>query len=102
MQWDTLAVAETRPAMKGGMPFWGIFPVFFVPAILTVITFKIYLLLLIPVLWMAVKLLYLGNHNRPFEWFIWVSSGAVFADWKVWGGISDDPHTATTEWDGLS
>ena len=101
MQWDKLAVAQTRPAMSGGVPFWAVFPVFFLPGILTVITFKVYIYLpMIPVLWVLVKLAYLGNHNRPFEWLIWLTSGAFLADWDDWGGMSDNPKTQS-ERDGI-
>jgi hypothetical protein len=50
-----------------------------------------------------VKLLYIGNHNRPLEWFLWFYSGAFFANWdNDFDGISDDPLGADTPWDGLA
>lgn len=103
-QWDKLAVAQTRPAMKGGVPFWAVIPIFFVPGILTVVTMEYFVFMpMIPVAWFVVKLLYIGNHNRPLEWFLWFYSGAFFANWdNDFDGISDDPLGADTPWDGLA
>lgn len=101
-QWDNLAVAQTRPAMKGGVPFWAIFPIAFGPALLVMFTFNFLCMLIAPVLWVLIRAAYAGNVNRPYEWFMAVSSGAIFADWREWGGITDDPHSSTTDQDGMS
>ena len=49
--WDPLPVADTRPAMKAGVPYWLIFPVFFGPCIVLVITGNLFWFVMIPVLW---------------------------------------------------
>ena len=92
MEWDKLPVGDTRPAMKGGVPFWLVFPIFFVPCILVLVTFRIWWLATIPFWWFGIAACYAGNPNRPFEWLMYLISGAAFASWRPWGGISVDPH----------
>lgn len=101
MVWDEVPVADTRPAMKAGIPFYALFVIFFGPGILVVLTFNVFWMTLIPVLWTVVKWAYLGNPNRPFEWLLWIVSGAAFADWREWGGVSDDPHGRRDPWGSL-
>ena len=99
--WDPLPVADTRPAMKGGVPFWLIFPIFFIPAILLVLTSNLFWFALIPALWSASRCAYGTNPNRPFEWLLWLASGAAFSDWREWGGATADPHDKPDPWSGL-
>jgi type IV secretory pathway VirB3-like protein len=99
LQWDVLPVAGTRPAMKGGVPFVWVLPIFFVPCILVLITFRWWFLLAIPALWFIVGACYVQNANRPFEWMMWLMSGAFISDWHEWGGISRDPHGTPSDKD---
>jgi type IV secretory pathway VirB3-like protein len=99
--WDPLPVADTRMAMKGGVPFFAIFPIFFAPCVLIVFTWNLLWFLLIPAIWLVFRWAYAGNPNRPFEWLLWVLSGAAFADWREWGGASFDPYAAPDPWSGL-
>ena len=101
MIWDELPVADTRPAMKGGVPFFALFPIFFVPAVLTILTWNIFWMALIPALWSIIKWAYVGNPNRPLEWMLWLVSGAALSDWKEWGGVTEDAHGRPDLWNGL-
>ena len=102
MQWDPLATSQTRPAMKVGVPFWAFIAIFFGPALITIFTFSLLWMLTPPLLWLLIRAAYAGNTNRPYEWFMAVSSGAMFADWREWGGISDDPYSSPSRQDGMS
>lgn len=101
MQWDAVPLADTRPAMKAGVPFWALLPIFFVPCVAVVLTWNVFWMTLIPALWSITKWAYANNPNRPFEWMLWVASGAAVADWREWGGVSDDAHGEPETWSGL-
>jgi hypothetical protein len=88
--------------MKGGVPFWAFIAIFFGPALIVILTMNLFLMLAAPVLWVLIRATYAGNPNRPWEWFLSVSSGTLFADWREWGGISDDPHSSPARQDGMS
>jgi type IV secretory pathway VirB3-like protein len=86
--------------MKAGVPYWLIFPVFFGPCIVLVITGNLFWFVMIPVLWYGARWAYGTNPNRPFEWILWVTSGSFFSDWHMWGGATRDPHSKPDKWSG--
>lgn len=92
MRWDTLPVANTRPAMRGAVPTASLIPMFFGPCILVLLTFKVWLLLLVPAIWFGLAAMYAKNFNRPREWSMYFLSGTAFMSWRPWGGASFDPH----------
>lgn len=91
--WDMQSSASTRLAMRAGIPLFAMFPIFFIPATLVVLTTNPWWLAFIPPSWIATRKLYGKNQNKPKEIFLWFWSGVALSSWKYWGGSSEDPHS---------
>jgi type IV secretory pathway VirB3-like protein len=101
LEWDTLSVGATRPAMLKGVPFAFIPIIFFGPVIVVFLTWNpAWLLLMVPLTILA-RALVARDYNMPRVLLLWLLSGAAFADRSAWGGDSPDVLGGRDPWFGI-
>lgn len=73
-----------------------LFPIFFAPALITVLTMNVFYMCLMPLFWLIFWRIFAKNQHRPIEYWFWIKSGAAFKSWNEWGGVSEDPIGSET------
>jgi len=94
MEYDPIAVGATRPAVVKyfDIPLGFLLPVLIIPFIISYVTFNpLWIIVGIPALTKAVRILVKNDHNRPRALWLAFASGAMFAERGTWGGHTTDP-----------
>lgn len=100
IQIDRIALANTRPVLPFGMPWPWMIATALGPPLLMLITFKPVLLSLWLPMVLVGRLVVARDHNMPRIWWLWLTSGAAFADRTALRGDSPPAFASPDKWLG--